>query len=426
MTALPIPDAAPPTERLYWSHPQARSFTATVTAIRGQAVALDRTVFYPEGGGQACDAGTLNWTGDTASWRGQRPWGRFAAQVTDVQKAGDTIWHTLEDAAPEQTLPEVGTTVTGELNWTVRYRHSQRHTAEHLLAQAFWRVNPAFGVRAVSMRGPECTIDLAGQPGPSHVAAAQELLTERLREGLTLDTRTVPDSELNAYPLRRPPQAFGLVRLVLFRGTEGNIWEASACGGTHLPLAVQAAPLVVLKTERVKGDLTRVTFMAGEEAQGRLSGVYAQAQALAQGFSVGIERLPERVADLQSELRRAEAKLAQVRRELALHLLGGANWRAVPDGQVALIETEDDLLAPLLQVAGERAAGVTVVLTFSGRCGVASSLPTFPAQMLLRGWLAEAGGRGGGRPELAQGQTEQPEAFRRIVMDWSNALTLPQ
>jgi alanyl-tRNA synthetase len=416
MTAQPTSGATPPTVRLYWSRPQDRQFTATVTGVNGQTVALDQSLFYPEGGGQASDAGMLHWDGSEAI-------------ISDVQKEAEIIWHTLEGQ-----VPDVGTVVTGALDWQRRSRHSQRHTAEHLLAQAFWRVNRAFGVKSVSMRGPECTLDLSGQPGESHVHSAQQLLQETLREGLTLETLMVPADELQRFPLRRPPQVSGPVRVVLFRLAGGEIWEASACGGTHLPLGVQAAPVVILRTERVKGDLTRITFMAGEEAQERLSRVYGQAQMLARSFSVGIDRLPERVSDLQADLVSVEARLATVQGELAAQLLDQATWLDLPGGQMALVQPSEqvktlplpeqaDLLPALLEGATRHPDRVVIVLTTGGSCGVSSTLPQYPAGALLRSWLQEAGGRGGGRPELARGQTDSPEAFGKVVLAWRDALS---
>lgn len=411
---LPV-SGPPPTERLYWTQPQARTFTATVMAVNGQLVALDRTLFYPEGGGQSCDAGTLMWAGS-------------GAQVSDVQKTGDIIWHTLEGQPPT-----VGSGVTGTLDWKRRYRHSQRHTAEHLLAQAFWRVGATFGVRSVGMRGPECTLDLAGQPGESHVLAAQALLTGALREGLSLETVMVPGGALDAYPLRRPPQVSGWVRVVLFREPGGKVWEASACGGTHLAQGVQAAPVVVLKTERVKNDLTRVTFMAGEEAQEQLSGVYAQAQALARGFSVGIERLPGVVDGQRAELSATGHRLTTTHRELASQALRQATWHGISGGEVALVQPgetlptlpqleQGELVSHLLELAARRPRCVVVVLAPDGGCGVASSLPQYSAHTLLRGWLSQSGGRGGGRPELARGSAERPGDFRLVVQTWIDAL----
>ena len=393
----------PPTERLYWTQPQAHHFTARVLGVRGQAVALDRTLFYPEGGGQPCDAGTLTWHADSA-------------QVTDVQSGGGgVIWHTLTGS-----MPAVGENVSGDLDATRRYRHSQRHTAEHLLAQAFFRVQPSFAVRSVSMRGPECTLDLAGQPGEGHVQAAQALLTGMLRGDLTLDTRIVWPDKLAAYPLRRPPQVSGEVRVVLFREPDGRIWEASACGGTHLPRASQAAPVVILRLERLKGDLTRVTFMAGEEASEQLMQVYAGSVALARSFSTGLNDLPARVQELRGSLERSAAESAALRRRLADALLSAAGRQPLVGGSFALLHLDDDtLLRPLLERATGQAASVTAAVCPSGACGVASSLPDRPAGSLLHAWLSLAGGRGGGRPELAQGQAGDPQAFAAAALEWA-------
>jgi alanyl-tRNA synthetase len=266
------------------------------------------------------------------------------------------------------------------------------------------------------------------------VHSAQELLQETLREGLTLETRMVPADELHRFPLRRPPQVSGQVRVVLFREPGGAVWEASACGGTHLPLGVQAAPVVILRTERVKGDLTRVTFMAGEEAQERLSSVYGLAQMLARSFSVGIDRLPDRIADSRAELASAEARLATVQGELAAQLLDQAQWLGLPGGQLALVQFSEqvktlplleqtDLLPALLEAATRHPDRVVVVIAPNGSCGVSSTLPQYLAGTLLRSWLQEAGGRGGGRAELARGQTDSPEAFGRVVLAWRDALS---
>ena len=191
--------------------------------------------------------------------------------------------------------------------------------------------------------------------------------------------------------------------------------------------------MVVLKTERIKHDLTRVTFMAGEEAQERLSGVYAQAQALARGFSVGIDWLPERVTQLQDELKGAERRLTTAHRELASQALRQATWHRIPGGELALVQPADTLpdlpqleqneLVPyVLELAAQRPDCVVVVLAPDGGCGMASSLPDYPAHTLLRAWLAQSEGRGGGRPELARGATERPEDFRNAVLAWLNAL----
>ncbi len=110
------------TELLYYGDAYLREFDATVTAVEGQAVALDRTAFYPGGGGQPSDQGTLSAGGTT--W-----------QVTKARKAGDAVWHELAGDPP----PAVGTTVHGAIDWQRRYRLMRTHTALHILCGVVWR-----------------------------------------------------------------------------------------------------------------------------------------------------------------------------------------------------------------------------------------------------------------------------------------------
>jgi misacylated tRNA(Ala) deacylase len=118
---LPQQQEGKVTEHLYQTDSYLREFDAVVTAADGQAVALDRTVFYPGGGGQPHDTGTLAW--ETGS-----------AQVIKVQKQSDEVWHILEG-----DVPPVGTTVHGALDWNRRYQLMRTHTALHVLCGVVWR-----------------------------------------------------------------------------------------------------------------------------------------------------------------------------------------------------------------------------------------------------------------------------------------------
>jgi misacylated tRNA(Ala) deacylase len=109
------------TEQLYQTDSYLREFDAVVTAVDGQAVALNRTAFYPGGGGQPHDLGTLAWGGGVA-------------RVVKVQKQGDDVWHTLDGVAPP-----VGTPVHGVLDWERRYQLMRTHTALHVLCGVVWR-----------------------------------------------------------------------------------------------------------------------------------------------------------------------------------------------------------------------------------------------------------------------------------------------
>jgi misacylated tRNA(Ala) deacylase len=109
------------TEHLYPLDSYLQAFDATVTAADGSAVALDRSAFYPGGGGQPNDIGTLTWDGG-------------AAQVVKVKRRGADLWHTLQG-----DLPPVGAAVHGQLDWERRYRLMRTHTALHVLCGVVWR-----------------------------------------------------------------------------------------------------------------------------------------------------------------------------------------------------------------------------------------------------------------------------------------------
>jgi len=109
------------TEALYQTDSYLREFEATVIAVEGHAVALDRTAFYPGGGGQPCDVGTLS--------AGGRVW-----PVTRVRRSGEAIWHEVEGDPPP-----LGAQVQGQIDWKRRYQLMRTHTAMHILCGVIWR-----------------------------------------------------------------------------------------------------------------------------------------------------------------------------------------------------------------------------------------------------------------------------------------------
>ncbi|HKP28380.1 MAG TPA: alanyl-tRNA editing protein, partial [Gemmatimonadales bacterium] len=201
------------TERLYFLDPYLRGFSAHVIArkdvsadppIRRSAVALDRSAFYPEGGGQPADRGLLN-----------------EVRVVDVQADDEgTVWHTLDGILDDDM-------VHGQVDWPRRFDHIQQHHGQHLLSAAFEEL---FGLKTVSFHlGPEsATIDLAGDPGEAELLAAESRTNEVIWEDRPVDARFVTAEELARLPLRKPPAVSGPIRVVSVPD-----FDYSACGGTH-------------------------------------------------------------------------------------------------------------------------------------------------------------------------------------------------
>jgi len=213
------------TELAFLADPEAayvRSFRARVTALPPGAVVLDRTFFYPTGGGQPNDQGTIG-VPDQA-----------AATVVDVSKSGASIVHRLR--APPAVLRSlsVGVEVAGVLDWERRYRHMRLHTGQHFLsARIFARTR--LRTRRAQLAGSGATLDLEGRLPPEVLPLLEGDLAEALVHPRPVTLRHVPRAEWdrNAFAERSglvplPPQV-DPVRVVQIEA-----YDVCPCGGTHL------------------------------------------------------------------------------------------------------------------------------------------------------------------------------------------------
>ena len=396
MTHTPSSDTLLPTERLEQQNSYLTDFSATVIAHQQDAdgcwLALDKSAFYPTSGGQLFDTGTLN-----------------QHAVTDVNIKNGVVWHKL-DATSSQAL-STGSTVQGSIDWQRRYRHMQRHTAQHLLSQAFYRINPAFETTSVSLSSPVCTIDFAGSPTENDIQAAEQLVNNKLYENLTVSVSTINEQDISRYPLRRPPKVHGQIRIVQI----GN-WEVSACGGTHLHSSAEAAVIKVLRFERVKGGLVRVSFCCGLEALEDYGVKHAAMSALALSFSAQVADVPERVAALRTSVTELKQQLGGVQQRLAELMLASLllNAEVSKDVRVLLhVLPADDaaLLKPLAEgVRAQRQALGLFAVREDKRAQlmfVRSDDVNVDVASLLKQVLPVIEGRGGGRAFMAQGAGEQ-------------------
>lgn len=374
--------------------------TATAADQRGTWVRLARSAFYPTAGGQPHDGGTLS------SERG-------VFEVLDVQTrdGDDDVWHLLADrGGPVAGEVAVGENVVGKIDWPRRWRHMQRHSAQHVLSQALVRVSPAFGTLSVGMRGPDCTIEVGGDIGEDDLAAAESVANDAARQNHPITAFEVDDSRLGEYALRRPAKVAGLVRLVAI-----GHYDVVACGGTHLRSSAEALPIKVTASERVRGGNTRITFRAGEEAVADYRAKHEAAEALGRAFSAPVFELADRGVRLKEELAAAERHAAEWRGRLAaVHLERLA--AAARDGVVsAVLEGEDAALLPDLveacQARPRTAALLAGVADGEARLAFVAGPDTdLDVRPLLQAALASLGGRGGGRPDRAQGAAQATAA----------------
>ncbi|MBU1879971.1 MAG: alanyl-tRNA editing protein, partial [Chloroflexi bacterium] len=188
-----------------------------VTAVEGPAVVLDRTAFYPGGGGQPADTGTLAWAD-------------AVVRVVKVKKTGDDVWHTLDGA-----LPPVGTTVTGQLDWEPRYRLMRTHTALHILCGLIFRDYGALVTGGnMSLDGARMDFELE-QMSATFAAEVEEKVNAEVAAARPVQVRIVPREEAFQIPdlirtkINLLPPAITQVRVVNIEGL-----DLQADGGTHV------------------------------------------------------------------------------------------------------------------------------------------------------------------------------------------------
>jgi alanyl-tRNA synthetase len=245
------------TLRLDLATPDLLRFDAQVLAVRTlggrPAVVLDRTAFYPEGGGQPADRG---WLGGVA--------------VVDVQEVDGEVLHAVEGTPPSGA-------VVGEVDPVRRRDHVQQHHGQHLLSAAFEKVA---GARTVSFHlGQEtCTIDLDQPPaalGPERLRAVEILANELVFRDLPVTVREFGPEELARLPLRKEPARGSRVVVVapeiVHAGLDpATIVDASPCGGTHPARTGAVGAIAVLRAQKW-GAGTRVEFLCGERVVAALA-----------------------------------------------------------------------------------------------------------------------------------------------------------
>jgi misacylated tRNA(Ala) deacylase len=220
------------TELLYLDDAYVRSARTAVTDVDGARVALDATIFYPTGGGQPHDTGTLRWDGGEA-------------QVVDVRKQGADVWHTLEGA-----VPEVGVEVEGTIDWDRRHRLMRTHTALHVLCGVIWN---EWGVPVTggNMEPLSARMDFELDPTPEGFGArVEELVAAEIAADRPIEVSTIPrgeavlDEALIRTKVSLVPESVANIRVVDIVGL-----DKQADGGTHVRSTGEVGGVRVVKTE---------------------------------------------------------------------------------------------------------------------------------------------------------------------------------
>jgi alanyl-tRNA synthetase len=384
-----------------------------LSRTEGQSVwqiALDRTAFYPASGGQPHDMGILKAT----SRSGAALDVPVAAVEEDEQ--GEVWHHTLKPLL-------AGTEVRGEVDWARRLDHMQQHSGQHLLSAIFARELQAPTV-SFHLGEASSTIDLAVDALAHHsVERVERIANELIAEDRALTVRNVgraeADALLAAGELRKLPERAGTIRLIEIADCDLN-----ACGGTHVRSTGQIGSLLIRGVERVRQGV-RVDFVCGLRAVTAVRQDYSALTRSASLLSMPRAEVPAGVERLVAEAKANAKELQKLREELATyHAIRLAVEEQIVDRLRLVRRTFVDRDVEYVKLLASRlVASVpqTVALLVSAQQEPAlvvlarSRDLDFHAGNLMKEALAALGLRGGGSPDLAQGQV--PHEQTAVLLD---------
>jgi alanyl-tRNA synthetase len=379
------------TERVYYTDSTCRTFDAKVTrSLEHQgrpAVILDRTAFYPTSGGQPNDTGQLS---------------RIASpspiEVIDVIDGDDDILHVI--AVPL----EEGTVVRGDISWPRRFDHMQQHTGQHVLSAAFERVT---GTATVSfhMGAQVSTIDLSREVSAAEIAQAEDEANRVVWDDTPVAVRFVSAAEAAALSLRKEPARAGTLRLIEIPG-----FDLSACGGTHVSRTGAIGLIAVLGSERSRGG-SRLTFVCGQRALASLRSFRDAIAGSIRQLSVPPGELPGAIERLQQDAVAQRKQARELQNALAGYEAAAMLEAATVVGSTrVVVRAMEGRDAHALKALASAMAGaghaIVALLTAEApmQAVIARSADAHvDAGAILRKAVERFGGKGGGRPELAQG-----------------------
>jgi alanyl-tRNA synthetase len=393
-----------PTERLYYSDPFLFRFTGRVLAHGtwngAPSVVLDRSAFYPEAGGQMADRGVL---------------GGRALRDVQVDDAG-VVHHVLE-LSEGASLPEVGTELAGEIDRIRRRTNMALHTGQHMLSRALVDVANAHTVSA-RLGETLCTIDVdLDVLDERRVAEAEDLVNSIIDDDIVIRAFFPTPEELATLPLRRAPKVTDNIRVI-----QMGDFDVSPCGGTHCTRSAQVGMVRVLGVERYKGK-GRVLFSAGRRARTELWEEAGTLRALGKSFSCGPLDVPASVDKLRRDLTEVREALGAARAKLAESTAAELAAQAERSPGKPVVAVLDGATPEYLRsVAARLTSRPEAVVLLAGRNPDGLSVlisrgsgSSFGCGAFLKRAAEAAGGRGGGRPEHAEGRLPPTTDWPAIV-----------
>ena len=376
---------------LFYREPYLKEFDSVVLTCeeskQGYVITLEDTLFYPEGGGQPCDFGTLN-----------------AIDVIDVQRKNDIVYHTVKEEIP------VGTKVRGIIDWKRRFDHMQNHTGEHIVSGI---IHKHYGYENVGFHmGDVIQIDMSGPLTWEQLMLIEQEANEVIYSNVPVEITYPTKEELEKIPYRSKKELIGKVRIV----TIGDA-DICACCGTHVAYTGEIGLVKILSVIKHK-DGVRIEMLSGNRALEFLRKEHEEAQHISQALSakvLEIDQAVDKLLESNDQLYLQKKNMADILLEQKINIYeeGASFVLDFEEGmeRTSLVNFADKMLK-------EKNIG-TVAICNQERQGY--SYIILSQSLNLRDYVKELNtslnGKGGGKPEIIQGSFQaNKEEIKNVLL----------
>lgn len=400
------------TKKLFWEDSHLSKFEARIldhqTSAGRTAIILDQTAFYPTGGGQPCDTGRLG-----------------TAEIVEVTiDDQDRILHWIEGSLSANSGLQVGYQVVGEIDWRWRREMMQQHTGQHILSQAFFQL---FGAETagfrITDRSTEIDLTLDGDAADllAMIHEAEELANAVVFDNRPIRLHQVTPAEAARLPLRKESFITDCIRVV-----EIADFDWSPCGGTHARMTGEVGLIAIRSWERAK-RMVRIHFLAGWRALADYRVANEITEGLARRLTVPREEIEvalERQEEESKRLLRRNRELNQLVAETEAVRLREAT-PPTPAGHRRVLRIFDDRdFDDIKLLVHHLVAGTQMLAILATRQGPTARLVfarsadlEIDVNQLMKVAVERLGGRGGGRPDFAQGGGDNHPELEQILAD---------
>ena len=296
------------TEKLYDKDAYATCFEAQILQVesvkKGLCIILDKTLFFPEEGGQNCDKGILTLDGV-----------EYEVKYVGLEKRDgvDVICHYVDEAAMANTLC-VGVKAQGKIDWSDRYDKMQNHSGEHILSGI---IHNEFGFDNIGfhLNDELFTMDFNGVITKEQLEFLEKRANEIVLENVSIYGEYLPDEELAVLEYRSKKEIEGAVRIVTIEG-----YDKCACCAPHVKSSIEIGVIKIVKAENWKGGM-RLTVLCGNRAYKDYAKKHEILQNLSRSFSTSEDKVSEVVEGLKNNLADLEFKMAVLECQMATEKL---------------------------------------------------------------------------------------------------------